>query len=116
MKTPFGRFYLNIMYCLDVLGNALTLGDAREPISSVLGKKELEGCVACKYFCKFLSFIFRDPDHCFMSINTRVGYGSTNNWSPFPGLRRRLGNGYVVLLIVAFFYREELYEFVGLFI
>lgn len=115
-KHPIGRLYLNIMYALDVLLNVLTLGDAREPVSSVLGKKELEGCIACTYLCKFLSFIMKDPDHCLRSIYTQVGYGAKNNWSPLPNLRRRWGNSYVFILLIAFYYKDELYLFVGNFV
>lgn len=108
IKHPLGRFYVNILYCLDVLGNVITLGDARETISSVLGKMEQDGCRTCKVFCKFLSFIFNDPDHCRNSI-LPLGYGTSDNWSPCHGVRRKLQNFYVVILLVLFYYRDYVF-------
>lgn len=112
VKHPVGRFYVNIIYCMDLLTNTITLGDARETVSSVLGKKELEGCKTCSYFCAVLSFMLRDPGHCNRSIMPDIGYGTTDNWSPVPGIRRRMSNAFVLSVLITLWYREELLNFV----
>ncbi len=110
--APF-RWYRNILYSLDLMSNALTLGDPREPISSVLGKMRRDGtCKLCMVFCGALSIVFIEPNHCINSIHENLGRGTNNDMSPIPGLRRKWSNGFVVLVVAMLWYRADLLSFI----
>jgi hypothetical protein len=111
VKNKIFRIYKNILYIIDTLANALTFGDPRETVSSVLGKMRLQGgCLACGLFCRLLNIIFRDADHCANAIMPGIGYGTTDNW----GLQSRAwGNFYVAMIAALFIYRAEAFAFVG---
>ncbi len=112
-KTAPFIWYRNVLFTLDLMTNAITGGDPRETISSVLGKMQRDGtCKACILLCGFLSIIFMEESHCKNAITPKIGRGTENDWSPIVGLRRRWSNGFVVLLIVMFYYRVEIMDFI----
>ena len=101
------------MYGLDTLTNAVLLGDPRETVSSVLGKLKLEGnCKLCGYFCKILSIVFFEPDHCIKSINRRHGMSRYSNMSVVK--RRGWGNFFVILVVLVLIFRNEILDFINL--
>lgn len=113
--TKFAPFiwYRNILYSLDLMANAVTLGDPREPISSVLGKMRRDGtCKLCVAFCGVLSVLFIEPNHCLNSIHDHLGRGTDNDMSPIPGLRRKWSNGFVVMVLALLWYRDELLDII----
>jgi hypothetical protein len=115
---PLKRFppllwYRNILYSIDLMANSLTLGDPREPISSVLGKMRQDGtCKLCAVFCGILSILFMEKEHCLNSVHKHLGRGTDNDMSPIPGLRRKWSNGFVIIVVLMMIYREELMTFV----
>ncbi len=110
--APF-IWYRNILYSLDLMSNALTLGDPRETISSVLGKMRTDGtCKLCVVFCALLSIVFVEPKHCINAVQRDVGRGTNNDMSPIPGLRRKWSNGFVIIVIAMLFYRDTLLNFI----
>jgi len=114
LKTfpPF-LYYRNILYSLDLMANSVTLGDPREPISSVLGKMRQDGtCRLCMIFCGILSILFMERNHCLNSIHTHLGRGTDNDMSPIPGLRRKWSNGFVIIVIALMVYRDELLDII----
>ena len=110
--APF-IWYRNILYSIDLMANSLTLGDPREPISSVLGKMREDGvCWACKIFCGILSILFMEKNHCLNSIHRHLGRGTDNDLSPIPGLRRKWSNAFVIIVLAMLCYRDELFQFI----
>lgn len=65
------QYSSNILYALDLLGSALTGGDARETISSRAGKAAAQGRLGGRLLCRFLHLL--DPDHCRRSIHDELG-------------------------------------------
>ena len=109
--TKFAPFiwYRNVLCSFDLMSNAITLGDPREPISSVLGKMRRDGtCYMCVAFCSILSILFVEPNHCLNSIHTHLGRGTDDDMSPIPGLRRKWSNGFVIMVVAMMWYRDEL--------
>ena len=110
--APF-IWYRNILYSVDLMANALTLGDPREPISSVLGKMRQDGtCRLCMIFCGILSLVFFEYNHCLKSVHTHLGRGTDDDWAPIRGLRRKWSNGFVIMVIAMMWYRDELLQFI----
>lgn len=96
------------------MANAVSLGDPREPVSSVLGKMRRDGtCKLCVVFCKLLSILFLEPNHCLNSIRDDYGFGTENNWAPIPKLRRKWSNGFVVIVVLMLWYHNEIWTFLG---
>jgi hypothetical protein len=114
VNFPPLKWYRNILYALDQLVNAILLGDPRETVSSVLGKmKDRRNCKLCGYFCKVLSLIFFEPNHCIRSINHTQGMDhSYNNMSVVK--RRGWGNFFVILVILVLVFRNEILDFINL--
>jgi hypothetical protein len=112
-KFPPFLYYRNILYSLDLMANSVTLGDPREPISSVLGKMRQDGtCRLCMIFCGILSILFMEKNHCLNSVHTHLGRGTDNDMSPIPGLRRKWSNGFVIIVIALMVYRDELLDII----
>jgi hypothetical protein len=106
-------FYRNILYSLDLMANSITLGDPREPISSVLGKMRQDGtCKLCAVFCGILSILFMEKEHCLNSVHTHLGRGTDNDMSPIPGLRRKWSNAFVIIVVLLMIYRDDLLNLV----
>lgn len=104
-------YYRNILYSLDLMANAVLLGDPREPISSVLGKMRRDGtCKACMMFCGILSILFMEFEHCKNSIHEHLGRGTDNDMSPIPGIRRKWSNGFVIIVLALLWYRDEILQ------
>jgi len=111
------KWYRNIMLTFDCMVNALTFGDPRETLSSVFGKMKTDGnCILCSGLCKLLSIVFVDPDHCNKSILKGIGRGADNDMSPIPGLRRKWSNGFVILIVVMFFFQVQVLDFLSMII
>lgn len=112
-KFPPLIFYRNILYSLDLMANSITLGDPREPISSVLGKMRQDGtCKLCAVFCGLLSILFMEKEHCLNSVHTHLGRGTDNDMSPIPGLRRKWSNAFVIIVVLLMIYRDDLLNLV----
>jgi hypothetical protein len=94
--------------------NALSFGDPRETVSSVLGKMKRDGtCKLCRVFCGVLSFLFMEKEHCKNAIRDDLGRGTANDMSPIPGLRRRWSNAFVVIVLLMLYYSDQIWELVG---
>jgi hypothetical protein len=107
------KWYRNILYALDTLTNAVLLGDPRETVSSVLGKMKVNrNCKLCGIFCKVLSIVFFEPDHCIRSINRNEGMYTDNNMSVVK--RRGWGNLFVILVVLVLIFRNEILDFINL--
>ena len=74
------KYIQNLLLALDLMLNAIFLGDPEETISSRIGKKVQRSgkdCKVCHYLCKFLDWI--DPRHCRDAINWNEGRGSEDD-------------------------------------
>lgn len=110
----FAGWYVQVLRAVDCLVNAITLGDSRETVSSVMGKLRAGGhCKLCVVFCGVLNLVFMEKDHCGRSVNTRVGMGTDRNRSPLGDRRRRLGNLVVIAVVLVLVYRQEVWGIVG---
>jgi len=68
-------YFFGIAYSLDQLLNTVLGGNPDQTVSGRLGLLELEGSKFAKYFCKGLSFVFREENHCINSIEAdRMGF------------------------------------------
>lgn len=113
LNFPPIKWYRNILYGLDCLLNAVLLGDPRETVSSNLGKMKVNGnCKLCGYFCKILSILFLEPNHCINSINKTEGMYTDNNMSVVK--RRGWNNIFVILVLLSLIFRNEILDFINL--
>lgn len=64
MHKPFYSYMFRVLLALDRLMNALLGGHHLETISGRLGKLEVEGNKKACLFCKLLSALFIDANHC----------------------------------------------------
>ena len=68
-KVTRSETMMRVAIAFDQVGNAMMGGSEDETVSSRLGRKiEDEDCRACRWFCKVLSFVFREKFHCKNSI------------------------------------------------
>ena len=111
---PLFKWYRNLLLTIDLMVNSITFGDPRETVSSVLGKMKRDGtCKMCQIFCKILSIVFMEKEHCKNSIMEDVGRGTKNDMSPIPGLRRRWSNGFVIIIIAMMYHQDAIWTFIG---
>ena len=113
LKTAILIYLSNLIHSISSLANSVTGGDAREPLSSVLGKlRNDERCILCGVFCKILNMVFfmQKADHCNAAVISHYGYG-TNDYRGI--IYRWSGNVLVALIILLLVFRVEAWAFVG---
>lgn len=75
----FGKWLQNILLAIDLLANAILLGDPRETISSRIGKKFARNeCKLCRWICKYILDPI-DPRHCQDAVDWTEGRGSDSD-------------------------------------
>lgn len=67
MKEHLKNYAKNLAVAFDKLIVAFLGGHHLRTISGYLGEGEKLGCKYCYIICKFLSFIFRDKNHCIVA-------------------------------------------------
>lgn len=58
------QYGYNLLYGIDVGFNILTGGGRRQTFSARLGRAELAGKPWARGFCRVLSWVFREENHC----------------------------------------------------
>lgn len=73
MNCALCTYLYNLVRWIDQGANALIGGDPRQTLSGRFGRAELAGLAWASAVCRFIGWLWRDPEHCRGSV--RAGDG-----------------------------------------